>query len=149
MKGSEFVQSHADFFVLFRPWMTASDSYQSRRQSMVVLGSISPKRGVKFPCSFSTYQHQNALLSLGITIALRQVTQALLCQKNKDNLQKQLEVLVGVRKKMPGDRAEFQKELQGMAETKSPVLDPLAPNLTKARETKRNLRNEHNSRKKR
>ena len=38
---------------------------------------------------------------------------------------------------MTGDRAEFQKELEDIVQTNAPMLECLAPNLTKAQETKK------------
>ena len=104
-------------FFSFGPWITASDSYQSRRRSMVLLRSISPTPGGEvFILTFGV-PSPKWLFSLGITIAVRQGTPALLWKK-KGNFQKILEVIVGVRNKMPGDRAEFQKELQDIVKTK-------------------------------
>ena len=67
----------------------------------------------------SSFHSECTLLSLEITIAVRQVTPALLCKK-KGNFQKILVVVCKVRKKYPVTNRSFQKELQDIVETKSP-----------------------------
>ena len=68
--------------------------------------------------------------------------------KKKGNFRKILEVVVGVRKKMPGDWAEFQKELHDIVETKSPSAQLFGAKSYKSAGNKKTLQNEHNSGKK-
>ena len=59
-------------------------------------------------------------------------------EKKKGNFQEILVVVVRVRKKMPGEGAEFSKKSpKTSSKSKAPELEHLAPNLSKARETKK------------
>ena len=58
-------------------------------------------------------------------------------EKQKGNSQKILVVVVGFAKTCPVTERSFQKGLQDIIETKAPELERLAPNFSKARETKK------------
>ena len=86
------------------------------------------------------FHHQSALLSLGIAIAVRQVTSALFWKKERKlkkytcgrspcsrSLQKNARWRSGV----------FKKTAKTSSKPKAPELESLAPNLSKAWETKK------------
>ena len=175
VKGWDLAQSHADFSVFFS---LLDYDYRKRLIPIVTTTDGSSALDLTNARKWSFHSNfwrtiQNAFLSLGITIAVRKVTPAVLWKK-KGNFKKILEVVVGARKKMPGDRAEFQKEVQDIIETKSPSARLFGAKsyksagkqeklfevnitlerkeikiLQKRGETRKTLRSEHNSGKKR
>ena len=101
---------------------------------------------VEFSFWFSTYHHQSALLRLGIAIAVRQVKPALLWKKKERKFSR----ITGGRSNSSQKNARwrswvFKKSPKTSLKPKAPELEHLAPNLSKARETKKALRNRHNS----
>ena len=86
------------------------------------------------------FHHQSALLSLGIAIAVKQVTSALFWTKRKEIFKKILVLVVHVVrvcKKCPVTERSFQKTSKISSKPNAPELESLAPNLSKARETKK------------
>ena len=75
---------------------------------------------VKFSFWSSMFHHQSALLSLGIAIAVRLVTSALLWKKEREKILVVVVHVVGVHKKCSATERSFQKDLQDIVETKSP-----------------------------
>ena len=97
------------FFFLFGRLITAHDSYQSRRRSMVLLRSISPTPEVDqvFILVFDV-PSPKCFAQPGDRHSCQGSNTGSL-ENKKENFQKLLVVVVGVRKKMPGDGAEFSK----------------------------------------
>ena len=103
---------------------------------------------VKFSFSFSTYHHQNALLSLVITIAVRQVTPALLWKKEM-KFSKNTRGRRRSSQKMPGDGAEFSKRPPRHRRNQKPQNLNVWRQIFQKRGKQNTLRNGHISGKKR
>ena len=107
---------------------------------MVLLRSISPTHGsqvfilvfdVPSPKCFAQLwdRHGGQVSNIGSVL-----------EKRKEFFQKRLVVVVhvvGVCKKCPVTERSFQKYRQDIVEPKAPEIESLAPNLSKARETKK------------
>ena len=96
------------FFFTFWPWITARNWYLAGRRSTVRLRSVSSTPRSPVFNLLSAYHHKSALLSLGITIAVRQRKPALLWNNeqkfSKNHFWSLLEFA-----KMPGYGAEFSR----------------------------------------
>ena len=101
---------------------------------------------VKFSFLFSMFHHQSALLSLGIARLSGQASNiGSVSEKKKGNFQKNTcgrSPCSRSSQKMPGWwwSGVLKKTSKTSSKPKSPELDTLAPNLSKARETKKTLR---------
>ena len=143
-------QSHVDFGEFLSlldhesPQATRTIRDDDRRSS-----SARPNaRKYKFPFYFSMNHHQRALLRLGITTAVRQVTPALLWKKNTF-FQKILVVVVGVRRKRPSDGAQVSKRAPRHRRNQMPQSSNVWRQILQKRGKQKTLRNEHNTGKKR
>ena len=98
------------------------------------------------------FHHQSALLSLGIAIAVMQVTAAAVLGKKKGYFQKSTcgrsPSSRSSQKKCPVTERSFQKDLQDIVETKSPRAWKFCAKSLESAGNKKTLRNGHNSGKK-
>ena len=112
---------------------------QSRRRSMVLLRSISPTSGSPVFILVLMFHHQSALLSLGIAIEVRQATSALFWKKERKFSKKYLWSYSRCSRSSQKNALSgaFKKASKTLSKPKAPWLESLAPNLSKARETKK------------
>ena len=109
----------------------------------------SQRSKVKFSFEFSTNDHQKALLSLGFTIAVSQVTPALLWKKRKDIFKNTRGRSRSSQKKMPGYGAEFSKRAPRPHRNQKPRSLNVWHQIFQKRGKQKALQNGHNSGKKR
>ena len=92
---------------------------------------------VEFSFWFSTYHHQSALLRLGIAIAVRQVKPALLWKKERKFSRNTCGRSKSSQTNARRRSGVFKQSPKRSSKPKAPELEHLAPNLSKARETKK------------
>ena len=120
-------------FFSFGPSITASDSYQSRRRSLVLLRSISPMPGSDAFILIVDVSSPKCFVQPGDHHSCQASNTGCVLKKRKGIFKKILKVGVGVGKKMPGDRAEFPKRAPRHRQDQSPSarrFGAVMPNLT-------------------
>ena len=128
-------QSHVDFGEFLSlldhesPQATRTIRDDDRRSS-----SARPNaRKYKFPFYFSMNHHQRALLRLGITTAVRQVTPALLWKKEYIFSKNTRGRSRSSQEKAQWRSAGFKESSKTSSKPNAPEFERLAPNFTKAR----------------
>ena len=139
---------HCVFFS-FGPWITASDSYRSRRWSTIRSAlDLANVRKSSFHSSFRR-TITKVLCSAWRSPQLSGKWHRLCFEKIKEIFKKNLVVIFRVRKKCPETKRSFQNKLQSIVETKSSRAWTFGAKSYKSAGNRKTLRNEHNSGKKR
>ena len=155
MMGWDFARSDAGFvfffFFLFGRWITAHDSYHSRRRSMVLLRLISPTPGDRsnFHSSFWRTITKVLCWSWGIAIAVREVTLALWKKKERKFSKITSGRSRSSQKKMPGDGADVSKRPPRHRRNQNPQSLNVWRQIFQKRGKQKTLRKGHISGKKR
>ena len=139
---------HCVFFS-FGPWITASDSYRSRRWSTILLRSISPTSGSLVFILVFDVPSRTCFAQPGDHHSCQASDTGSALKKIKEIFKKNLVVTFRVRKKCPETKRSFQKKLQGIVETKNSRAWTFGAKSYKSAGNRKTLRNEHNSGKKR
>ena len=151
MNGLAFSQSHADFLVFFfsfGPWITAHDSYQSRRRSMVLLRSISPTPGSLVSILVFDVPSQKCFALTGDRHSCQASNIGSAWEKRKE-IKKNTRGRSRSSQKMPGDGAEFSKRPPGHRRSRKPQSLNIWRQIFQKRGKQKTLLNGHYSGKKR
>ena len=150
-EGWDFTQSHAclgvPFFSLLdhgSPQATRTNRDDNR---WFFFAQSCQRPEVKFSFQFFMYHHQKCFVQPG-DHHICQASNTGSALKKKGNFQKILEFVVGVRKKMPGDWAEFSKRAPRHRQNQKPKRSNVWRQILQKRGKQKTFRNEHNSGKK-